>query len=64
MQGPKMVRITATNFRKLMDVARLAGELCDAIDRAAEDIGGSRPVADILKDLGHAVDKTESLLLK
>lgn len=36
---------------------KLTAELLDAIDAGEQDIGGSRPVADILKDLGPAVDR-------
>lgn len=38
------------------EVVRLSDELCTAIDNAAEDIGGSRRIGDILADLGPATD--------
>ena len=39
------------------DVIKYADELCVAVDRAAEDIGGSRPTREILADLGPATEK-------
>lgn len=51
-----------TERRKLLAVAKLADELTNAIDLAEEDIGGARPVQDILADLGPAVDKLGSVL--
>ena len=39
----------------------VAVELCDAVDRAAEDIGGSRVVSDILRDLGPACDAYQAI---
>ena len=38
-------------------VVLIADELCVALDNAAEDIGGSRPVDTIIKELGPAVDR-------
>jgi hypothetical protein len=40
-------------------IAELATELCVAVDRAAEDIGGSRPTLVILQELGPLTDKLE-----
>lgn len=40
----------------LSRVYELAKELCDAIDLADKDIGGSRPMKTILGELGPAVD--------
>lgn len=40
----------------LRKVARLASELCTAVDNAEKDIGGSRRTTDILADLGPACD--------
>lgn len=40
-------------------VVALADELCNAIDLAEEDIGGARPIKDILAELGPAVDKAQ-----
>lgn len=48
-------------LRKLNAVAV---ELCDAVDRAEEDIGGSRPLNDILADLGPATDEADAVLAK
>ena len=39
--------------RQVVDVAM---ELCVAVDNAGEDIGGSRPVKEILADLGPLCD--------
>lgn len=44
------------------DVTRFADELCIAVDRAADDIGGSRPTREILADLGPATDKAMSAM--
>lgn len=43
----------------MINVCKLASELCNAIDAAEEDIGGHRPVAEILKELGPACDRFE-----
>jgi hypothetical protein len=43
----------------LLLVLGLASELCSAVDAAEEDIGGCRPVNDILAELGPAVDAAE-----
>lgn len=47
----------ADEIERLQSVAKLASELCDAVDEDAEDIGGHRPVHVILGELGPAVDK-------
>lgn len=44
-------------YQDLEAVAKLAGELCDAVDAEADDIGGHRPSREILGELGPAVDK-------
>lgn len=46
-------------LRNLVAVERLSSELCDALDRQWEDIGGSRPAKEILEDLGPACDRAE-----
>lgn len=46
-----------TRYQDLELVAKLAGELCDAVDAAEEDIGGHRPIRTILGELGPAVDR-------
>jgi hypothetical protein len=48
--------VNAKELTKLRSVLRLARELCDAVDAAAEDIGGCRPTSQILSELGPAVD--------
>lgn len=50
-------RTIGTEIESLQAVAKLASELCDAVDEDAEDIGGHRPVHVILGELGPAVDK-------
>lgn len=45
-----------------VDVTKFADELCIAVDRAADDIGGSRPTREILADLGPATDKAMSAM--
>lgn len=54
--------IAASEFGRLLAVARLAEELCTAVDLAEEDIGGARPMKDILGELGPAVDRVEPIL--
>lgn len=53
-------------MQAVVDAARklhtVADELCTAIDRAADDIGGSRPTRDILANLGPATDVAENAL--
>lgn len=44
---------------RMAKVCKLASELCDAVDAADEDIGGFRPVNQILAELGPACDKAE-----
>ena len=57
--------MTTNNEQRLLEclniveayrVVTLADELCTAVDNAGEDIGGSRPIMEILQDLGPAVD--------
>lgn len=50
-------RATREALERLLSVAKLASELCDAVDEDAEDIGGHRPVHVILGELGPAVDE-------
>ena len=40
-------------------IAALATELCIAVDRESEDIGGSRPSLKILQDIGPLTDQLE-----
>ncbi len=42
-------------------IAALATELCVAVDRAEEDIGGSRSINDILGDIGPLTDAIEKI---
>ena len=48
--------VVTTSTDALQRLVTVADELCDAVDNAADDIGGSRPVNDILAELGPAVD--------
>lgn len=43
----------------LEKIARLASELCTAVDREADDIGGSRPSLVILQEMGKLCDDLE-----
>lgn len=47
-------------FSAAKRVVAVADELCEAIDLAAEDIGGARPIKEILADLGSAVNAYET----
>jgi hypothetical protein len=47
---------------RFQTVVRLADELCEAVDREGEDIGGSRGSLVILRELGPAVDKAKVAL--
>jgi hypothetical protein len=51
-------------FRALSKLNRVAVELCDAVDRAEEDIGGSRPLNDIIGDLGPATEEADDVLAR
>jgi hypothetical protein len=42
-------------------IAALATELCISVDRAEEDIGGSRPAMIILQDIGPLTEQLEKL---
>jgi hypothetical protein len=44
----------------LEKIATLASELCTAVDRESEDIGGSRQFLTILQELGPVCDALES----
>lgn len=48
-----------TRIEILEKIAALATELCVAVDREAEDIGGSRPSLKILQDIGPLTDVLE-----
>lgn len=50
--------------KSLERVLTLSEELCTAIDLAEEDIGGARPIKDILGELGPAVDAAAALRKK
>jgi len=58
--GRENKRLTA-ELEAARKVVKFADELCVAVDKAAEDIGGSRPTLDILRDLGPAVDAALSV---
>ena len=49
----------AIELLALRNVARIASELCTAIDRSEKDIGGARRINAILADLGPACDVVE-----
>lgn len=53
------VEIMRVRIEKLEKVHKLADELCTAIDLQAEDIGGSRNVLEIVRDLAAACDKAK-----
>lgn len=53
MEDPVTAAFELVALRK---AARLASELCTAIDNGEKDIGGSRPVRDILAELGPTCD--------
>lgn len=50
---------TAAEIIFLRDLAKLASELCTAVDREADDIGGSRPSLTILREIGAMCDELE-----
>ena len=50
---------TAGELIYLRDLAKLASELCTAVDREADDIGGSRPSLTILREIGAMCDELE-----
>jgi hypothetical protein len=56
------VQHDCADCQRLLKVAQLADELTNAIDLAEEDIGGARPVKDILGELGPAVDAALPLI--
>jgi hypothetical protein len=47
---------TPLELEKARKAVRLAAELCTAIDLADDDIGGARPIKQILEELGPAID--------
>ena len=49
-------------IQALEQIAKLTTELCVAIDRAEEDVGGSRPIPSILGELGPLTDQLEKIL--
>ena len=53
------MKISKKQLERLERVLDLADELCVAVDLAADDIGGSRPINEILRDLGPAVDDAQ-----
>lgn len=50
---------TAAEIIFLRDLAKLASELCTAVDLGAEDIGGSRKPLTILQEIGPLCDQLE-----
>jgi hypothetical protein len=57
---PEHVMVTTKRSQLLEQIAKLATELCVAVDRAEEDIGGSRPIPDILGEIGPLTDELEN----
>ena len=51
--------ISKKQIKRLERVLELADELCVAVDCAEEDIGGPRPIIEILRALGPAVDDAQ-----
>lgn len=54
--------VVPTKMDALMRVFELASELTNAVDMAAEDIGGHRPIKAILQELGPACDVAETAI--
>lgn len=50
------LRQPSSDARAVAHLVAVAEELCDAVNNAAEDIGGSRPINEILGELGPAVE--------
>ena len=65
-KGRPLIRVSRELRKKLIrrqslleKIAKLASELCTAVDLEAEDIGGSRPSLMILQELGPLCDELE-----
>lgn len=58
---PKRIFVNPKRFALLERIGALATELCISVDRAAEDIGGSRRPMTILRDIGPLTDELERL---
>ena len=58
-RSPKIgcVQHDCAKCKKIERALKLTTELLDAIDLAEEDIGGARPIKDILGELGPAIDR-------
>lgn len=52
-------RTIGSEIERLQVVAKLASELCNAVDAEAMDVGGHRSSSDIFRELGPACDKAE-----
>ena len=56
---PREARLQRELFKAMEACCALASEFCNAIDCAAEDVGGTRSPAVILKELGPATTLVE-----
>lgn len=56
----RTVKVNTQYLALLEKIAKLSTELCIAVDRESEDIGGSRPSLTILQELGPLTDKWEN----
>lgn len=59
-QTTHTTRVDTKYLALLEKIAKLSTELCIAVDREAEDIGGSRPSVTIIQELGPLTDKWEN----
>lgn len=53
------IEVDRSQFAAMERVCKLASELCGALDAEAEDVGGNRPSATIVAELGPACDAFE-----
>lgn len=58
---PKTLFVNSYRYDVLERIAKLATELCVSVDRASEDVGGSRPALTILQEIGPLTDQLERL---
>jgi hypothetical protein len=58
---PKTLFVNSYRYEVLEKIAALATELCVAVDRQSEDVGGSRPALVILQEIGPLTDRLEQL---
>lgn len=62
IEGLKARMTVRRVYPALFTLHAITDELCNAIDNGAEDIGGSRPIKEILSELGPAVDQASDAL--